>query len=117
MVDDEPDWVAALSAWLEDNGYEAEVATDGEQGLCALLAARHDLVLLDLVMPRSSGVRLYREMRARPELRDLPVVFVTGMAEVQLFGDDCVPLPPPAARIDKPVDREALLAVIRQAIG
>jgi CheY-like chemotaxis protein len=117
IIDDEPDTVAFLRTWLEDHGYQTCSAMDGEQGMQVILSEKPALVLLDLKMPSQTGMQLYREIYAREELRDLPVVFITGMTEVQLVSSDGTALPEPAARLDKPIDLNALRAIIERVIG
>lgn len=117
IVEDEPDTVIFLTAWLEDEGYEAWSATDGNEGLALLRKHRPDVVLMDLKMPGHTGLRLYRAMHHDEELRSTPVIFVTGLAEFDLFAADCRPLPPPVAHITKPISLPALAEAIRKALG
>jgi CheY-like chemotaxis protein len=112
VVDDEPDMVAFLCAWLEDNGYEASSAMDGIHALQSILQQRPDLVLMDLNMPHQSGIQLYRELQNQEELRTIPVIFVTGLVQYQIFNSTCAPLPEPAACIQKPIDMECLQQTI-----
>jgi len=123
IVDDEPDMVMFLATLFEDNGYETVSAVDGEDGLAKVKSEKPDLVSLDLLMPNKTGIKMYREMRKDDEIKDVPVVMVTG------FGKDDVPsmdfkewiqkraIKPPEAYIEKPVDKDALLAAIKKAIG
>jgi len=116
IVDDDPDTVAYLSAWLEDNGYDTLSASDGRQGMDAILAHGPDLVLMDLKMPNQTGIELYKEIRQQSGLAALPVVILTGTTEFELFGDGCALLPAPTARIDKPPDLTALHQIITRAL-
>lgn len=75
IVDDEPDTVAFLSNWLEDNGYSFCTASDGEQGLRVITQESPDLVLMDLRMPRHTGFQLYRELRSNELLKEDTGVF------------------------------------------
>jgi CheY-like chemotaxis protein len=123
VIDDEPDMVTFLTTLLEDNGYETVTASDGDEGLTQLKAHKPDLVSLDLLMPNKTGIKMFRELRRDPELANTPVVMVTG------FGTDDTPnmdfkkwihersIKPPEAYIEKPVNKEALLASIRNIIG
>jgi CheY-like chemotaxis protein len=117
VVDDEPDTVAFLCAWLEDNGYAASSANDGEQALQSILRQRPDLVLMDLNMPHQSGVQLYRELQIRESLCTIPVIFVTGLAQYQIFDSRCTPLREPAACIQKPIDMDCLKQTIARVLG
>ena len=82
IVDDEPDIITFLSALLEENGYESVSAKDGTEGLELLRKEKPDLVLLDLMMPKKSGITMFQELRKDPELSDIPVIVVTGVSEV-----------------------------------
>ena len=117
IVDDEPDIQIFLTAWLEDQGYETLTAADGKQGLQIVRQCRPDLILMDLKMPRQSGVQLYRSMQLDVSLRSIPVIFVTGLTDIRLFDDDCAPLPEPFARISKPIDRSVLLTAVERALA
>ena len=117
VVDDEPDMVVFLCAWLEDQGYDAISATDGENALQSILKQQPDLVLMDLNMPHQSGIQLYRELQNREELRTIPVIFVTGLGQYQIFNSTCSPLPEPAACIQKPIDMEILQNAVARVLG
>jgi len=117
IIDDEPDTVLFLTAWLEDEGYETCSAYNGEEGLRVLQDERPDLVLMDLKMPGSTGMHLYREIFRQRELKKIPVIFISGMVDVKIFDDNLTPLPEPAARLDKPIDLEALKAEVVKALG
>ena len=63
VVDDDPDVRTFNVAVLEENGYEALVATNGEEGMELVKKHKPDLLLLDVLMPRESGIRMYREIK------------------------------------------------------
>jgi twitching motility two-component system response regulator PilH len=117
VVDDEPDMIVFLCAWLEDNGYAASSANNGKQALQSILENRPDLVLMDLSMPHQSGIQLYRELQYRESLRSIPVIFVTGLTQYHMFDSDCSPLPEPVACLQKPIDMECLHQAIARALG
>jgi CheY-like chemotaxis protein len=117
IVDDEPDTIIFLSQWLEDNGYEACSATDGDHGMQVALSEKPDIILMDLRMPNQTGMQLYRALRLQEAFKHIPVIFVTGMTEFQIFGKECSPLPKPEAFIEKPINLNALHTAIKQLIG
>lgn len=82
IVDDEPDTVTYLSVLLDENGYASATARDGVEGLEMLRKEKPDLVLLDMMMPKKSGITMFKEMRKDPDLSSIPVVVVTGVSEV-----------------------------------
>lgn len=122
IVDDEPDMVAFLATLLEDNGYETVSAADGEEALEKVKTERPDLISLDLLMPNKTGIKMFRELRKDDELKDIPVVMVTG------FGKDDVPqmdfkkwikeraVKAPESYIEKPVDKEFFLGEVKKAL-
>ncbi|MGD9817293.1 MAG: response regulator [Desulfomonilaceae bacterium] len=123
VIDDEPDMVTFLTTLLEDHGYETVTAMDGDEGLSQLRSQKPDLVSLDLLMPNKTGIKMFRELRKDPDLCNTPVIMVTG------FGTDDTPnmdfkkwihersIKAPEAYIEKPVDKDALLAAIKKIIG
>ncbi len=81
IIDDDPAYVASVKALLEDAGYATDVAYNPRDGLAALRARRHDLLLLDLLMGRGAeGITVARVVRGDPALKRLPILVVTGLA-------------------------------------
>jgi len=117
IVDDEPDTVTYLTAWLEDLGYQTCSAGDGAEGMEAVRRERPHLVLMDVKMPTRTGIEMYRQLRLGDEFCRLPVIFISGMPGYPIFGGECAPLPEPEARIDKPLDLQALRAAIEKSLG
>jgi DNA-binding response OmpR family regulator len=65
-------------AALSREGYQVEVASDGESGLAAISRLRPDLVLLDLMLPKVDGLEVLRRIRALPDLGKLPVIITSN---------------------------------------
>jgi two-component system, cell cycle response regulator DivK len=116
IVDDDPDTVAYLTAFLRDEGYAATSASDGAEGIERMRTERPDLMLLDVEMPGPSGIRVWLDVQQDQELRKTPVIFVTGVPQFDMFDKDCRPAPVPLAVVDKPVNRRALLALIEETL-
>ena len=124
VVDDEPDVCVYLTRLFEENGYAAGAAADGEEAMAAVERQRPDLITLDLSMPHKSGVRFYRELKARPDLRHIPVVFVTGVtgpggssADTERFYRTRSQVPPPDGFIAKPIDPQEVLRVVGELLA
>lgn len=82
IIDDDPDFVAAIRATLDEAGYETEVAHNPRDGFAALKARPHDLLLLDLMMGRGAeGVMVARKVRKDPALQHLPILILTGIRQ------------------------------------
>jgi DNA-binding response OmpR family regulator len=116
IVDDDPDTIVFLSAWLEDHGYECCSASDGARGMAAVASERPDLILLDVKMPNESGAQLYRNIKSQGQWGDIPVIFISGVEELHIFDSECSPLPQPAGFVPKPIDFKVLGSTIRKAL-
>jgi CheY-like chemotaxis protein len=81
IVDDSEESVVFLSEILEEYGYSHRVARNGKEAIAAMREKRPDLVFLDVMMPQKGGVAVYNEMRRDPELKDVPVLIITGASE------------------------------------
>jgi CheY-like chemotaxis protein len=80
-VDDERSIRVLCRVNLEIAGVEVFEAADGEQALEAVAAAKPDLVLLDVMMPGVDGWAVAERLAGDPASRDLPIVFLTALAE------------------------------------
>ena len=82
IVEDQEENVVFLSEILDEHGYRHREARNGREAMEALRDGRPDLVLLDIMMPRKSGINVFQEMRKDPDLANVPVIFVTGASQV-----------------------------------
>ena len=82
IVDDSEANVVFLAQIVEDNGHRSRVARNGKEANMAIKEHRPDLVLLDLMMPRKSGIAVFQEMKADPDLKKIPIIIITGVSEV-----------------------------------
>ncbi len=80
VVDDEYVIRELLRSWLEFDGYQVCVASDGEEGLRQLDDQRPDLIVSDILMPRMDGYEFCGRVR---KASDVPIMMVTGIADVQ----------------------------------
>jgi CheY-like chemotaxis protein len=123
VVDDEPDVVSYFSSVLEDAGMKVLVAYDGDQAMEVLGANHVDLISLDLVMPRKSGIRLFMELRRTPDWSKIPIVFVTGHAKDPDLKKDITAamadstMVGPSLCLEKPVTPESYLNHICNILG
>ncbi|HEA70195.1 MAG TPA: response regulator [Desulfobacterales bacterium] len=118
VVDDEPDTVTFLAAFLQDNGFEVTSAYDGKQCVIKAKEEQPDLITLDITMPEESGVRAFRNIRETEETRDIPVIIITGVAkDFKKFIHTRKHIQPPAAYMEKPIDQSELLVKINKILG
>lgn len=81
VMEDEDALSTLLQYNLEKEGYDVVVAADGEEGLVQIDERQPDLVLLDWMLPKVSGIEVCRRLRSRPETRNLPVIMLTARGE------------------------------------
>ncbi len=81
IVEDESALVEILRYNLEKEGFEVAVAADGEEALAASNERLPDLVILDWMLPLVSGLEICRQVRRKPETRDLPIIMLTARGE------------------------------------
>jgi signal transduction histidine kinase len=79
VVEDSATQAQALELILTSEGYEVEVASDGEQGLKRMVTAGFDLVISDILMPGMSGHELCRNVKGHRATRDVPVMLLTTL--------------------------------------
>lgn len=83
IVDDNPVNLGVVVDHLEEAGYEVLVALGGAEALDRVAFADPDLVLLDVMMPDMSGFDVCRALQDDPQYRDIPVIFMTALADVE----------------------------------
>ncbi len=124
VVDDDPDVRLFSVTVLEEHGYIPIEATNGEEGMEKIKQEKPDLLILDILMPRESGIKLYRTLRTDTSLEHIPVIVVSGIAKKSFlrsqkalaeFGGEIVP--EPEAYLEKPVEPDVLADNIKKIIG
>ncbi|MBU2547042.1 MAG: response regulator [Proteobacteria bacterium] len=124
VVDDEMEIRTYFTTLLEEQGYKTRIAENGEQGLALVREKKPDLVVLDVMMPKESGIKMYREIKTDPALADLPVLIVSGLAKKTFLHSQKVldrfkgqDVPEPDGYIEKPPEPEELLGEVKRLIG
>jgi two-component system phosphate regulon response regulator PhoB len=100
VVEDERDIAALVAYHLTKEGYRVTTASSGDEGIDAATAERPDLIVLDLMLPGLSGYEVIQELRRKPGLELVPVVFLTARREeadrirgLELGADDYITKP------------------------
>lgn len=110
VIDDDPLIVKYLVTLLQDNGYETCSARGGMEAFDVLQQECPDLITLDLEMPDEWGPRFYRRLSRNPELKNIPVIVVSGLAGRHAIKNA-------VAFISKPFDPDKLIGVVRGTLG
>ena len=124
VVDDELDVRVFMTTLLETNGFKPYTAEDGRQGLDMARSKKPDLVIMDIMMPRESGIFMYRELKKDDELKSIPVIIVSALSKKTFFHSQKVldeyeggTTAEPVAYIEKPPEIDEILEAITQALG
>lgn len=88
VVDDEPDVRQFLSTCIADAGFQVDTAVDGEEALEKVRANPPDLMTLDMVMPRKSGIKVIRTLREEERFVNLPIIVITAHAHDEMASED-----------------------------
>jgi CheY-like chemotaxis protein len=124
VVDDDPDIRMLNKSIVEECGYTPIEAENGEEGLKMAKKENPDLIILDVLMPKQSGVRLYRELVTHKSLKDIPIILLSGIAKstflrsqkaLTQFGG--AEVPEPEVYLEKPIEPEELANRIKEALG
>jgi len=83
IVDDLPANLRLLSQMLAEQGYGVRAVTSGARALESIAASPPDLILLDIRMPEMDGYTVCERLKARPNTREIPVVFISALGETE----------------------------------
>lgn len=111
VVDDDPIILKYLKALFENSGYETFVAQDGVEAGEIVNKTKPDLITLDLEMPKEWGPRFYRNMIKNKDLKDIPVIILSGLSNPKHAIKKAV------AVVRKPFDEEKLLDIVRNTLS
>jgi CheY-like chemotaxis protein len=129
VVDDDPEVIDYISAILDDHQMKTMSANNAKEAIKRVQETRPDIILLDLMMPKQSGLGFFNELKKNEEYKDIPVIVVSGASKVtgvdmksfiydkeiserkqKVMGIDAKP----EAYVEKPVDPEKLIAEIQK---
>lgn len=115
VVDDEEDVREVISMSLGSHGYEVAAVADGTSALARMRERPWDLVLLDVMMPGTTGIEVCRIAKSEPAIAGIPIVFLTakGGGEALAEGLEAGAL----MYLQKPFTTEKLLRLLEAALG
>jgi len=118
IVDDDPDIRTFVLTVLEENDFVVIGAKNGAEGLEKVKQMKPDLIILDVLMPKQSGIKMYRELKTDKSLKSIPIIILSGIAKrtflrsqqaLTEFGGENVP--EPESYLEKPVDPAELAEI------
>jgi CheY-like chemotaxis protein len=131
VVDDDPEVIDYVSAILDDHLMKTMSASNGKEAMKRVRETKPDIILLDLMMPKQSGLGFFNELKKNERYKDIPVIVVSGASKMtgvdmksyiydkekelserkqKVVGTDAKP----EAYVEKPVDPEKLIAAIQK---
>lgn len=122
IVDDDLDLANAMQAILESRDYTVVIASDKAGGMELVRIEKPDLLILDVIMSTwSDGFDMARELKSQSELKDMPILMLTGVKDVtgidfKSSAGDPTWLPVEGF-LDKPVESETLLAEVEKILS
>jgi two-component system, chemotaxis family, chemotaxis protein CheY len=114
-VDDSASVRQMVSFTLKGAGYEVSEAEDGRDALTKLAGAGVQMVITDLNMPNMNGLELIKALRAKPECKFMPIVFLTTESQAEKKTE--AKAAGATGWIVKPFKPEQLLAVVKKVLG
>ena len=81
LIEDEPNITEAIRFLLTREGWQVETHAEGTDAVQVVLAARPDLVILDVMLPGRSGMDILRDLRKHDEMQSLPVLMLTARGQ------------------------------------
>jgi len=112
LVDYEEDFARALQVRLKANGYNVVLAFDCVQGLIAAQKEKPNLIILDIMVPGGGGFAVVERLKLSIDTRDIPVVFLTGIAG----GEERAFKAGACSYLMKPYDPDELIGVINRVL-
>ena len=124
VVDDEQDVRVFITTLLETSGFKPLAATNGQEGLEMARRQKPAAIIMDIMMPKESGIFMYREVKKDPQLSGIPVIMVSAISKKTFFHSqevvdeyEGVKMPEPAAYIEKPPEADELLDAVRKVLA
>ena len=122
-VDDEVETREFVSTVLEEHGYTTILAENGEEALKLIRKNKPNLVIMDILMPKQSGIKMYRELKKSESLKDVPVIVYSGIprrtllrAQAAMSETEGENVPEPDAYLEKPVTPKRLAETIKKTL-
>ncbi len=116
IIDDEEDMRTFLETLFRKAGYETQSAVNGDEAMRQLENGVPDLITLDILMPKKSGISFFQAIREEGRLKSVPVIVLSGVTRhSEFFGPEA--RTGPTEFVEKPVAPDVLLSKARELLG
>ncbi len=82
IVEDDATLQRTLQEYLQTEGFDVFSAVDGEEALATIENLKPDLILLDIILPKKDGYEVIKEIRAREDMKETPIVLLTNLGSI-----------------------------------
>lgn len=83
IIEDEKALREALKSYLEEDGFEIEVAADGEAGINLIKENKFDLAILDIILPKKDGFKILEEIKEDEKIQKIPIIILTNLESIE----------------------------------
>ncbi len=111
IVDDDASIVNMLREDLSEEGYQVSCGYDGQMAIQLARQIHPDLIIMDVFMPMTNGLKAFAYLRESPETAKIPVIFVSGELSSDVY--PVIAEEPRVAHLKKPMDLEHLNSMVR----
>jgi CheY-like chemotaxis protein len=121
IVDDEADVVTYLTMILKSNNFEPYAIETVVSGMKEVERIKPDLICLDIMMPKETGISFYKKLRKSENYSHIPVIIVSGVVQSGKFDFRSFvkdkSIPPPERYMEKPIDVDEFIDTIDRLIA
>jgi DNA-binding response OmpR family regulator len=114
VIDDEPEIVRLLQECLMMDGHTVITGSDGQMALHLAISRHPDLIVLDVLMPMTNGLKALEFLRKTPETKDIPVIVLSGARSERIY--PAIAQMPRVVFLKKPIDVEEMSSQVRQLL-
>jgi len=117
VADDDSDFLRVSQAILEYAGFEIDTAEDGKEALKAIKKRKYDLLVLDVIMPRIDGIKLFRMVKKSKRYAEIPVLFISGLSGKEELGEQQMEIIRKAeGYVEKPIKTKPFIELVKKVI-
>ena len=116
IIDDEEDMRVYLETLFKKAGYETGTAVNGDEANDKINSFQPDLITLDILMPRKSGLNFFQSVRSNSSTKNIPIVVLSGLSGHKEFFEDESQIGP-TIFVEKPIEPDSFLENVRRMLG